>query len=74
MFGVWLAVAEGTLLGFEAQRVIALRAVKIAAGGYSAPGPAAHAETARAARKPKRDQIQLGNPFSGSLESFNHLD
>jgi hypothetical protein len=31
MFGIWLAVAEGTLLGFEAQRVIALRAMKIAA-------------------------------------------
>ena len=36
MFGIWLAVAEGTLLGFEAQRVIALRAMKIAAGGSSA--------------------------------------
>jgi hypothetical protein len=36
MFGSWLAVAEGTLLGFEAQRVIALRAMKIAAGGSSA--------------------------------------
>ena len=31
MFGIWLAVAEGALLGFEAQRVIALRAMKIAA-------------------------------------------
>jgi hypothetical protein len=28
MFGIWLAVAEGTLLGFDAQRVIALRAMK----------------------------------------------
>jgi hypothetical protein len=36
MFGIWLAVAEGTLLGFDAQRVIALRAMKIAAGGSSA--------------------------------------
>jgi hypothetical protein len=37
MLGIWLAVAEGTLLGFEAQqRVIALRAMKIAAGGSSA--------------------------------------
>jgi hypothetical protein len=36
MFGIWLAVAERTLLGFDAQRVIALRAMKIAAGGSSA--------------------------------------
>ena len=36
MFGIWLAVAEGTLLGFDAQRVIALRPMKIAAGGSSA--------------------------------------
>jgi hypothetical protein len=28
MFGIWLAVAEGTLLGFDAQRVIALRTIK----------------------------------------------
>ena len=36
MFGFWLALVEGTLLGFDAQRVIALRAMKIAAGGSSA--------------------------------------
>jgi hypothetical protein len=36
MLGIWLAVAEGTLLGFEARRVIALRAMKIAAGGSAA--------------------------------------
>ena len=36
MFGFWLAVVEGTLLGFDAQRVIALQAMKIAAGGSSA--------------------------------------
>ena len=41
MFGIWLAVAEGTLLGFEAQRVIALRAMKIAAGGSSAAAKSA---------------------------------
>jgi hypothetical protein len=38
MFGVWLAAAEGTLLAFDAQRVIALRVMKIAAGGSSARG------------------------------------
>ena len=36
MFGFWLALVEGTLLGFDAQRVIALRAMKIATGGSSA--------------------------------------
>ena len=36
MFGLWLAVVEGTFLGFDAQRVIALQAMKIAAGGSSA--------------------------------------
>jgi hypothetical protein len=36
MFVIWLAAAEGTLLGFDAERAIALRAVKIAAGGSSA--------------------------------------
>jgi len=36
MFGFWLAAAEGTLLGLDTQRVIALRAMKIAAGGSSA--------------------------------------
>jgi hypothetical protein len=36
MFGFWLAVVEGTLLGFDAQRVISLQAMKIAAGGSSA--------------------------------------
>jgi hypothetical protein len=33
MFGFWLAPVEGTLLGFDAQRVIALRAMKIATPG-----------------------------------------
>jgi hypothetical protein len=28
MFGLWLAVVEGTLLGFDAQRVIALQATR----------------------------------------------
>ena len=36
MLDIWLAAAEGTLLGFGAQRVIALRAMKIVAGGSSA--------------------------------------
>jgi hypothetical protein len=36
MFGFWLAVVEGALIGFDAQRVIALQAMKIAAGGSSA--------------------------------------
>jgi hypothetical protein len=36
MFAIWLAAAEWTLLGFDAQRVIALRVMKIAAGGSSA--------------------------------------
>jgi hypothetical protein len=36
MFGIWSAVAEGTLLGYDAQRVIALRAMKIATGGSAA--------------------------------------
>jgi hypothetical protein len=36
MFDIWLAAAEGTLLGFDSQRVIALRAMKIAAGGSAA--------------------------------------
>jgi hypothetical protein len=36
MFDMWLAAVEGTLLGFDAQRVIALRAMKIAAGGSTA--------------------------------------
>ena len=38
MFGIWLAAAEGTLLAFDARRVIALRMMKIAAGGSSARG------------------------------------
>jgi hypothetical protein len=36
MFAIWLEAAEWTLLGFDAQRVIALRAMKIVAGGSSA--------------------------------------
>jgi hypothetical protein len=47
MFGVWLTAAEVMLLGFDAQRAIALRAMKIAGGGYSArtssPPPRGHA-------------------------------
>jgi hypothetical protein len=43
MFRLWLAAAtEGALLGFDAQRVIALRMMKIAAGGN-----AAHSEVTR---------------------------
>ena len=39
MFGILLGTAtEAALLGFDAQRVIALRMMKIAAGGPSAHG------------------------------------
>jgi|RhiMetdeSRZDD1v2_1073273.scaffolds.fasta_scaffold741203_1 hypothetical protein len=37
MFGTWFALAtEGALLGLDAQRVILLRTLKIAAGGTAA--------------------------------------
>ena len=43
MFGIWLAAAtDGALLGFDMQRVIVLRVMKIAAGGT-----AAHSEVIR---------------------------
>jgi hypothetical protein len=43
MFGIWLAAAtDGALLGFDMQRVIVLRVMKIAARGT-----AAHSEVIR---------------------------
>ena len=48
---------------------------EVLARGLADTHAAARAETAQAAAwKAKQDQRQLGDPFSGSLERFNHLD
>jgi hypothetical protein len=46
----------------------------VLARGLADTHAAARAETAQAAWKAKQDQTPLGDPFSESLESFNHLD
>jgi hypothetical protein len=47
---------------------------EVLARGLADTRAAARAETAQAAWKAKQNQTQLGDPFSGSVESFNHLD
>jgi hypothetical protein len=47
---------------------------EVLARGLADTHATARAETAQAARKAKRDQMQLVDPFSGSLDCFNHLD
>ena len=46
---------------------------EVLARGVADTRAEARAESVQAAQRAKQ-QMQLGNPFVGSLESFNHLD
>jgi hypothetical protein len=69
---VYSRIMENGTAGWYSEIVTKTR--EVLARALADTHAAARAETAQAAWKAKQKQTQLSDPFSGSLECFNHLD